>query len=131
MNAGQLYGVIEVFGKLGIDVLGAVVETDKSKYGFKASTFEKVNYHREQRQGQQEQKAPTNFKKAIDETIKAVKCWNVKFGVEGNGTNNPITKQLGDTLTFKGDKYIKATVEGDAIKYSVEVATSIDDSSTT
>ncbi|QQF84988.1 hypothetical protein [Histophilus somni] len=52
----------------------------------------------------------------------------MKFGVEGNGSNNPITKQLGDTLTFKGDdKYIKATVEGDAIKYSVEVATKKDD----
>ncbi|QQF71251.1 hypothetical protein JFL59_04490 [Histophilus somni] len=55
----------------------------------------------------------------------------MKFGVEGNGSNNPITKQLGDTLTFKGDdKYIKATVEGDAIKYSVEVVNKIDDYST-
>ncbi|WP_143432470.1 hypothetical protein, partial [Histophilus somni] len=134
INGGQLYSVIETFGKLGTDILGAKVETDKSKYGFKASTFEKVKYHREQTQGQpqgqpQQPTAPKTFKQAIDETIKAVNS-GMKFGVEGNGSNNPITKQLGDTLTFKGDKYIKATVEDDAIKYSVEVANNIDDSST-
>ncbi|ARU64558.1 hypothetical protein BTV20_03140 [Histophilus somni] len=136
INAGQLHEVITVFGKLGTDILGAeVYDKDKGQYGFKASTFEKVNYHREQTQGQpqgqpQQPTAPKTFKEAIDETIKAVNA-GMKFGVEGNGSNNPITKQLGDTLTFKGDgKYIKATVEGDAIKYSVEVATNIDDSST-
>ncbi|WP_240731002.1 hypothetical protein [Histophilus somni] len=134
VNAGQLYGVIEVFGKLGIDVLGAEVETENDKYGFKKPTFTEVKYHRDPKpQGQaqaQQLTAQKTFKDVIDETIKAVNS-GMKFGVEGNGSNNPITKQLGDTLTFKGDdKYIKATVEGDAIKYSVEVATKIDDDST-
>ncbi|QEH21644.1 hypothetical protein FWK55_05360 [Histophilus somni] len=129
INGGQLYSVIETFGKLGTDILGAEVETDKSKYGFKASTFEKVKYHRGQDQTQQPTE-PKTFKDVIDETIKAVNS-GMKFGVEGNGSNNPITKQLGDTLTFKGDdKYIKASVDGSAIKYSVEVANNIDDSST-
>ncbi|WP_143432836.1 ESPR-type extended signal peptide-containing protein, partial [Histophilus somni] len=137
INGGQLYSVIETFGKLGTDILGAEVydkDKDKGQYGFKASTFDKVNYHREQPQGQgqQEQKAPTTFKQAIDETITAInKGMIFKAGNDNGGSGNTTTKQLGDTLEFKGDdKYIKASVDGSAIKYSVEVATSIDDSST-
>lgn len=64
VNGGQLYSVIDVFGKLGFDVLGAVKNDDQT--GFKTPTFTSLydkNGHNFQIP------APKTFKEAIDKNI--------------------------------------------------------------
>lgn len=39
---GNYIIIIDVFGKLGVDVLGAEVEKDSDKYGFKTQHFAKL-----------------------------------------------------------------------------------------
>uniref|UniRef100_UPI000A604596 hypothetical protein n=1 Tax=Histophilus somni TaxID=731 RepID=UPI000A604596 len=94
INGGQLYSVIETFGKLGTDILGA--EVDKSSKTFKATTFTKLK--NENGLADDTVKAATTFKEAIEKSIETI---NKGLKFKGD-TGNEITRQLGSTLTIKG-----------------------------
>ncbi|WP_249960688.1 YadA-like family protein [Histophilus somni] len=99
INGSQLYSVIDVFGHLGVTVLGAEVDATK---GFKQSTFENVKY----KDGGSDQK--NTFKAAIDETIKAInKGIVISDGIETG------TRQLGETLTIKAGNIDKPQTDSD------------------
>lgn len=95
VNAGQLYSVIDVFGKLGVDVLGAEVEKDSDKYGFKTPTFAKlVDVNGESIQVP----VPKTFKDAIDKNIEKINA-GLKFSADINEANTNDKKHyLGTTI---------------------------------
>ncbi|THA45954.1 hypothetical protein E5418_09325, partial [Histophilus somni] len=109
INGGQLFSVIETFGKLGVEVLGA--EVDNGTKEFKKSSFDKVNYHG------QAKKTTDTFRDAINESITAINK-GFKFG---DGTNqeqlylgSTIIIQEGDVETdYKGTN-LKTKYEKDA-----------------
>ncbi|QQF84987.1 YadA-like family protein [Histophilus somni] len=110
INGGQLKSVIDVFGKLAFDVLGAEKETEKEadkqtvKDGFKKSTFTAVQYKRDpqpQGQPQQQAKVPMTFREAINESIAAINKGLIFKGdmpsAVTNGTQNT-PHYLGSTI---------------------------------
>ncbi|WP_269846332.1 hypothetical protein [Histophilus somni] len=131
INGGQLYGVIEVFGKLGTDILGAEVD-DKTKT-FKKTTFTKLK----DETGQDSTvKAQETFKDAIEESIKTINKGLI-FEVDsstttstdqaGSTTVNKMTRQLGATIKLKGDDYIKPSIDADTgtISFKIEATEEI------
>ncbi|WP_075290784.1 YadA-like family protein [Histophilus somni] len=131
INGGQLYGVIEVFGKLGTDILGAEVD-DKTKT-FKKTTFTKLK----DETGQDSTvKAQETFKDAIEESIKTINKGLI-FEVDsstttstdqaGSTTVNKMTRQLGATIKLKGDDYIKPSIDANTgtISFKIEATEEI------
>ncbi|WP_249961803.1 YadA-like family protein [Histophilus somni] len=115
---------------LGKNHLGLTVDSGNTK--FTAPTFTKLKNE----DGQSEDKAATTFVEAINKNAAKINE-GLKFGI-ATATNastpnsNEITRQLGAKLNFAGDDYITPSiVGGDTIKYTVNVATSIDNSSST
>ncbi|WP_249963221.1 YadA-like family protein [Histophilus somni] len=117
VNAGQLYSVIDVFAKLGTDVLGAEAETGSDKTGFKKTVFTKLNdatatssqgtatqpqpqSNSQSQPGNSSTKSETDemtFKDAIEKNIAQL---NKGFIFSGNlGTTQ--TLYLGSTLNIK------------------------------
>ncbi|WP_406812310.1 YadA-like family protein [Histophilus somni] len=96
VNAGQLYSVIEVFGKLGTDVLGA--EKNDSGDGFKKTTFTKL-MSGDEANGTAQTPAPMTFKDAIEKNIAKI---NEGLKFKGD-TGAEFTRQLGTTVMIKGD----------------------------
>ncbi|THA20984.1 hypothetical protein E5361_08370, partial [Histophilus somni] len=96
VNAGQLYSVIEVFGKLGTDVLGA--EKNDSGDGFKKTTFTKL-MSGDGANGTAQTPAPMTFKDAIEKNIAKI---NEGLKFKGD-TGAEFTRQLGATVMIKGD----------------------------
>ncbi|ACA31577.1 YadA domain protein [Histophilus somni 2336] len=97
INGGQVYSVIETFGKLGVTVLGA--EVDSGTKQFKATTFTKLK----DKDGSETSPAPTTFKQAIEKSIETINK-GLKFkGDKSAGSNNEAKQlYLGSTLTIKG-----------------------------
>ncbi|WP_075321165.1 ESPR-type extended signal peptide-containing protein [Histophilus somni] len=137
INGGQLFRVIEFFGELGSKVLGAqVFNNGDGEKIFAPTTFKQVQYN-----GALASRAgKTTFREAIEDTITAINQ-GMTFKVGGNGSgssnNNTIKRQLGQSLTFKGDDYLTLSTESsgsnnskDQIKFEVKVATSITDTGT-
>ncbi|QQJ90855.1 hypothetical protein JFJ84_04525 [Histophilus somni] len=128
VNGGQLYSVIEAFGKLGSEVLGAQVWLDGESDGgkrFGKSTFRPVQSNGYTRKSQ------TTFREAIQDTIEAINQ-GMTFKVGGNGSgssnNNTIKRQLGQSLTFKGDDYLTLSTEGSSGKDTIKLAVNATDS---
>ncbi|THA49615.1 hypothetical protein E5431_07390, partial [Histophilus somni] len=128
VNGGQLYSVIEAFGKLGSEVLGAQVWLDGESDGgkrFGKSTFKPVQSNGYTRKSQ------TTFREAIQDTIEAINQ-GMTFKVGGNGSgssnNNTIKRQLGQSLTFKGDDYLTLSTEGSSGKDTIKLAVNATDS---
>ncbi|MFY1026896.1 hypothetical protein ACE4RU_03950, partial [Actinobacillus seminis] len=101
INGSQLYSVIDEFGKLGVNVLGAEVDTSTKK--FKQTTFIKLKD--ENGQGGMVA-AATTFKEAIEKSIETI-----NKGLKFKGDNGDPAKQLylGSTLTIKGADTVSAT----------------------
>ncbi|MDY4280169.1 MAG: hypothetical protein SOX56_03680, partial [[Pasteurella] mairii] len=94
INGGQLYGVASVFSTMATGILG--LEANNGSDGFKNATFAKLKDEKGQDTSVQ---APTTFKQAIDKNIETI---NKGLKFMGN-TGNSFTKQLGATVTIKGD----------------------------
>ncbi|QQF79514.1 hypothetical protein [Histophilus somni] len=102
VNAAQLVSVIDVFGKLGTDILGA--EVDKSSKTFKNSSFAKL---KDASGNETSSNAPSTFKDAIDKNIAKINE-GLKFKVENGtsaggsaGNSTEMTRQLGATVTLQ------------------------------
>ncbi|WP_406812074.1 YadA-like family protein [Histophilus somni] len=131
INGGQLYGVIEVFGKLGTDILGAKVD-DQTKT-FKAPTFAKL---KDENGDDKSVKAAATFKDAIDKNIETINKGLI-FEVDsstttstdqaGSTTANKMTRQLGATIKLKGDDYIKPSIDANTgtISFKIEATEDI------
>ncbi|WP_249960958.1 YadA-like family protein [Histophilus somni] len=91
INGGQLYNVIQVFGKLGTDVLGA--EKNDNKDGFKKTTFTALK----NTSGANEATKDT-FKDAINANTAKINE-GLKFKGDNGGDKQ---LYLGSTLTIKG-----------------------------
>ncbi|MFY1027995.1 YadA-like family protein [Actinobacillus seminis] len=127
VNGGQLKSVIDVFGKLGVDVLGADVETDNGKTGFKTPKFTALK-DKDGMNG----KVPQTFKEAIEANSKKLNE-GLTFAVSldttsAGGTDNSFTSNLGATITFKGDKYLTPSIDSASktITFKVNATESID-----
>ncbi|WP_249963348.1 YadA-like family protein [Histophilus somni] len=96
INGSQLYAVADEFSKLAVNVLGAEVETDSNKTGFKKSKFEVAKYS-----GHTDATTPAEmtFKDAIGQNTTAINKGFI-FGV-GDSTNEQGTHYLGDKLIIK------------------------------
>ncbi|WP_249963704.1 YadA-like family protein [Histophilus somni] len=97
INGGQLHRVIDVFGKLGLDVLGA--EKADTGDGFKKSKFDVVKTSDNATDSNPEKSAKT-FKKAIEDNIAAINK-GLKFAGDNDGEKQ---LYLGSTLNIKGAK---------------------------
>ncbi|MFY1027036.1 hypothetical protein ACE4RU_04705, partial [Actinobacillus seminis] len=93
VNGGQLHSVIDVFAKLGFDILGAE-KADNGKDGFKTPTFVKLK----DKNGTDTNQVPATFKEAIDGLITTV---NQGLMFAGD-TGTKFTSQLGATVNIKG-----------------------------
>ncbi|TDF35297.1 hypothetical protein E3U35_11230, partial [Histophilus somni] len=131
VNAAQLVSVIDVFGKLGTDILGA--EVDKSSKTFKNSSFAKL---KDASGNETSSNAPSTFKDAIDKNIAKINE-GLKFKVENGtsaggsaGNSTEMTRQLGATVTFKTGQHLKASLDDSKgeISFNVEATDSITDS---
>ncbi|OZN24086.1 hypothetical protein CFY87_10810, partial [Actinobacillus seminis] len=116
INGSQLDSVIRVFGKLGTDILGAKVDTNKT---FKASTFAKL---KDKDGADTNVTAPSTFKDAIDKNIA-----KINEGIVFAGNEKSFTRQLGATVTIKGDGTdLTSKAENNAITFTLNKANSID-----
>uniref|UniRef100_Q0I2J5 Autotransporter adhesin n=1 Tax=Histophilus somni (strain 129Pt) TaxID=205914 RepID=Q0I2J5_HISS1 len=97
INGGQLHSVIDVFGKLGLDVLGA--EKADTGDGFKKSKFDVVKTNGNATDSNPE-KSEKTFKKAIEDNIAAINK-GLKFASDNDGEKQ---LYLGSTLNIKGAK---------------------------
>uniref|UniRef100_Q0I1T5 Autotransporter adhesin n=2 Tax=Pasteurellaceae TaxID=712 RepID=Q0I1T5_HISS1 len=97
VNGGQLHRVIDVFGKLGLDVLGA--EKADSGDGFKKSKFDVVKTSDNTTDSNPE-KSEKTFKTAIEDNIAAINK-GLKFAGDNDGEKQ---LYLGSTLNIKGAK---------------------------
>ncbi|THA20719.1 hypothetical protein E5361_09690, partial [Histophilus somni] len=95
INGGQLYSVIDTFGKLGITVLGA--EVDSTTKQFKQTAFTKLKNTSGNEDGVS---APMTFKDAIDKNIAKINE-GLKFAGDAGAE---FTRQLGATVSIKGAK---------------------------
>ncbi|TDF35906.1 hypothetical protein E3U35_10785, partial [Histophilus somni] len=130
INGGQLKGVIDVFGYLGTDVLGAE-KAETNKAGFKQTTFTKLK----DKNGAETNPASTTFKDAITKNIEKINE-GLKFKVENGtsavgsaGNSTEMTRQLGATVTFKTGQHLKASLDSSKgeISFNVEATDSIAD----
>ncbi|TJY47319.1 ESPR-type extended signal peptide-containing protein, partial [Histophilus somni] len=105
INGSQLYGVVDAFSKLAINVLGA--EADLTS-GFKKSSFDVVKYNGNT--NTQTSKEMT-FKDAIGQNTTAINKGFI-FGV-GDSNNEQGTHYLGDKLIIKAGAVDKPTSTSD------------------
>ncbi|WP_218637828.1 YadA-like family protein [Histophilus somni] len=105
INGSQLYGVVDAFSKLAINVLGAKADLTS---GFKKSSFDVVKYNGNT--NTQTSKEMT-FKDAIGQNTTAINKGFI-FGV-GDSNNEQGTHYLGDKLIIKAGAVDKPTSTSD------------------
>ncbi|TFI32322.1 hypothetical protein E4M08_09325, partial [Histophilus somni] len=115
INGSQLYAVADEFSKLAVNVLGAEVETDSNKTGFKKSKFEVAKYN-----GKTTASTPTEmtFKDAIGQNTTAINKGFI-FGV-GDQPDEYGTHYLGDKLTIKAGNINHEEFKSDNIRTHYE-----------